>query len=108
MEDEDMKSRGWGTNYPRGGSESPLKQNATWYTMHAVARNRQHPAARGEVPSGRKRATLIRAPVVKVTDPRLLPEHAGEQGPPVTRVKTEAGLSVIVVRLVFAANVPAS
>src|SRR5215813_2496174 len=49
---------------------------------------------------------LIRAAVVKVTDPRLAPEHAGEQGPPVTVVNTEAGLRVIVVRLEFAANVP--
>src|SRR5215469_3545357 len=51
---------------------------------------------------------LIRAAVVKVTDPRLLPEHTGEQGGPETVLNTEEGLRVIVVRVVFAASVPKS
>jgi hypothetical protein len=49
---------------------------------------------------------IIRAAVVKVTDPRLLPEHSAKQGPPRTVVNTEAGLSVIVVRVEFAVNIP--
>jgi hypothetical protein len=51
---------------------------------------------------------LVRAAVVMVTDPRLVPEHIGEQGGPLTTINVEAGLSEIVVRLAFAANVPLS